>query len=225
MLDGSRDIVACDSQRASRPGKKIADAGGSHQNNQSKMADEIGGTAVENISEEIQPTLRRSKRLRRPPPHLQLHQPQHQHRHWRQSNNKPHLVPEHGNDETETKETPYWRLASGDPRQRRGEQSTQQAQVNQETQQATQNDGLPTGQDKMLSRERKPWETFVIGANLGDNLSRIEHKNRQILQQKFVLEWSKKNEPGSVSTQQDVLAALTAERVDMEDNEENNLPA
>ncbi|KAM0808160.1 putative Peptidase A2 domain-containing protein [Seiridium cardinale] len=71
----------------------------------------------------------------------------------------------------------------------------------------------------------KPWETLVIGASLGNSLSRIEYKNREILQQKFIIEWSKRNEPQCVEARQELLNEMLLEREQMEDTEENNMPA
>jgi hypothetical protein len=70
----------------------------------------------------------------------------------------------------------------------------------------------------------RPWETLVLGANLGDNLSRIEQKDREILQQRFILEWCLENEPDSIGHQEKILHKRIHERTELEDNEENSLP-
>ena len=54
----------------------------------------------------------------------------------------------------------------------------------------------------------EPWETLVIGAHLGDNLSKIEYKDREILQQKFIVEWTTRCEPNSTEAQQQLLEEL-----------------
>ncbi|XXH03021.1 hypothetical protein Hte_009411 [Hypoxylon texense] len=72
--------------------------------------------------------------------------------------------------------------------------------------------------------EQKPWETIVIGADLGVNLSHIEAKNREIAQQRYVIEHDKKHSPEQVAHQQMLLDELIKEREEMPDNEENNMP-
>ncbi|GAW21227.1 hypothetical protein ANO14919_107450 [Xylariales sp. No.14919] len=73
------------------------------------------------------------------------------------------------------------------------------------------------------SQERKPWESLVIG-DLGENLSRIEQKNREIEQQRFIVQFHEKNSPHEVEHNKTILSQLIQERAGMEDSEENNLP-
>ncbi|KAJ8127397.1 hypothetical protein O1611_g6239 [Lasiodiplodia mahajangana] len=70
---------------------------------------------------------------------------------------------------------------------------------------------------------RKTWETLVIG-NLGENLSRIERKNREIEQQRFIVKHHEKHSPHQVEHNRRILDRLIEERNEMEDNEENNMP-
>ncbi|KAI1759984.1 hypothetical protein GGR53DRAFT_523447 [Hypoxylon sp. FL1150] len=72
--------------------------------------------------------------------------------------------------------------------------------------------------------ERKPWETIVIGADLGDNLSNIESKNREIAQQRYIVEHFEEHSPHQVPHQRRLLEKMMGERVDMPDNEENRMP-
>ncbi|KAI0442009.1 hypothetical protein F4803DRAFT_562671 [Xylaria telfairii] len=70
---------------------------------------------------------------------------------------------------------------------------------------------------------RKPWESLVIG-NLGENLSRIERKTREIEQQRFIVRYHEENSPHQVKHNRRILEQLIEERNNMEDNEENNMP-
>ncbi|KAI1772602.1 hypothetical protein F4818DRAFT_133400 [Hypoxylon cercidicola] len=72
--------------------------------------------------------------------------------------------------------------------------------------------------------ERKPWESIVIGADLGENLSHIETKNREIAQQRYIIEYHEKHSPHEVPHQQTLLEELIRERAEMPDNEENKMP-
>ena len=72
---------------------------------------------------------------------------------------------------------------------------------------------------------RKPWETLVIGVNLGDGLSRLEYKDREILQQRFILAHYEKNSPSGAEHHQRLLDELIQERREMEQDEDNHLPA
>ncbi|KAI8957978.1 hypothetical protein F5Y11DRAFT_351991 [Daldinia sp. FL1419] len=72
-------------------------------------------------------------------------------------------------------------------------------------------------------QERKPWETLVIGS-LGENLSYIEEKNREIERQQFIVRYHTKHSPHEVPHNQAILDDLMRERLEMEDNEENNIP-
>jgi hypothetical protein len=71
---------------------------------------------------------------------------------------------------------------------------------------------------------RKPWETLIIG-DLGENLSLIEEKNREIEQQRHILEYHKENSPDLVEHHENLFEGLISERQSLADNEENNLPA
>ncbi|KAI8950591.1 hypothetical protein F4801DRAFT_339835 [Xylaria longipes] len=73
------------------------------------------------------------------------------------------------------------------------------------------------------SQKRKPWESLVIG-NLGENLSHIERKNREIEQQRFIVHHHEENSKYQVRHNRRILNRLVAERNNMEDNEENNMP-
>ncbi|KAI0178535.1 hypothetical protein GGR52DRAFT_578828 [Hypoxylon sp. FL1284] len=71
---------------------------------------------------------------------------------------------------------------------------------------------------------RKPWETTVIGTELGENLSRIEAKNREIAQQRYIVRYHEQHSPHQVPRQQTLLEELLREREEMPDTEENNMP-
>ncbi|KAK6210721.1 hypothetical protein LQW54_005926 [Pestalotiopsis sp. IQ-011] len=73
----------------------------------------------------------------------------------------------------------------------------------------------------------KPWETLVIGADLGENknLSKIRYKDREILQQKFIIEWTTNCDPENTEAQQKLLEKMTAQREAMEADPKNHLPA
>ncbi|KAI3340602.1 hypothetical protein F4824DRAFT_496885 [Ustulina deusta] len=72
-------------------------------------------------------------------------------------------------------------------------------------------------------QERKPWESLVIGS-LGENLSHIERKNREIEQQRFIVQFHEQHSPHEVDHNRRILNQLLQERAEMEDNEENNMP-
>ncbi|KAK7757953.1 hypothetical protein SLS62_000331 [Diatrype stigma] len=74
-------------------------------------------------------------------------------------------------------------------------------------------------------KSRKPWETIVLGVDLGDNLSYIEEKDREILQRRYIIEHYEKESPGQVAHHKWLLDELIQERAEMEDDEENHLPA
>lgn len=96
----------------------------------------------------------------------------------------------------------------------------------------TPQDTVEQGESKMEPKlteteaalERKPWETIVIGVDLGVNLSHIEAKNREIAQQRFIIEYHEKHSPHQVPHQQMLLEEMVKEREEMPDNEENNMP-
>ncbi|KAI0108899.1 hypothetical protein GGR51DRAFT_570156 [Nemania sp. FL0031] len=73
------------------------------------------------------------------------------------------------------------------------------------------------------SQGRKAWETLVIG-NLGENLSHIERKNREIEQQRYIVKYHEEHSPHQVEHNRKILVRLIDERNEMEDNEENNMP-
>lgn len=81
----------------------------------------------------------------------------------------------------------------------------------------------PTLTETENAQEQKPWETVVIGS-LGENLSRIERKNREIAQQRYIVKHHEENSPHQVPHNQKVLEELIQERSEMMDNEENNMP-
>ncbi|KAI1407567.1 hypothetical protein F5Y13DRAFT_205906 [Hypoxylon sp. FL1857] len=74
-----------------------------------------------------------------------------------------------------------------------------------------------------ISHERKPWETIAIG-HLGDNLSHIEKKDREIERHLYIVQYHEKNSPHQVPHNQAILEKLIKERLEMDDNEENNMP-
>ncbi|KAI1138274.1 hypothetical protein F5Y05DRAFT_404448 [Hypoxylon sp. FL0543] len=71
--------------------------------------------------------------------------------------------------------------------------------------------------------ERKPWETIAIG-HLGDNLSYIEIKDREIERHRYIVKYHEKHSPHQVAHNQVILERLIKERSELEDNEENNMP-
>ncbi|KAI1384022.1 uncharacterized protein F4822DRAFT_440230 [Hypoxylon trugodes] len=72
-------------------------------------------------------------------------------------------------------------------------------------------------------RERKPWESLIIG-DLGENLSYIEEKDREIERHRYIVNYYQEHNPRAVLHNQRILDQLIKEREEMEDNEENNLP-
>lgn len=80
-------------------------------------------------------------------------------------------------------------------------------------------------EDDGKTEVRKPWETLVIGVNLGDGLSRLEYKDREIMQQRFILAHYETNSPNDVEHHQKLLEELIQEREEMEADEDNHLPA
>ncbi|KAH9892049.1 hypothetical protein F4778DRAFT_321221 [Xylariomycetidae sp. FL2044] len=78
-------------------------------------------------------------------------------------------------------------------------------------------------EEEPMPREPKPWETIVIG-DLGENLSYIETKDREIERQRYIVRYHQENSPEQVHHNQRILEELIREREGMEDNEENNMP-
>ncbi|KAI1433875.1 hypothetical protein GGR50DRAFT_704907 [Xylaria sp. CBS 124048] len=74
------------------------------------------------------------------------------------------------------------------------------------------------------AQEGKPWESLVIGSNLGENLSHIEWKDREIEQQRFIVRYHEEHSPHQVKHNKRILDRLIQERSELEDNEENNMP-
>ncbi|KAI0517121.1 hypothetical protein F5B22DRAFT_636055 [Xylaria bambusicola] len=72
-------------------------------------------------------------------------------------------------------------------------------------------------------QEGKPWQSLVVG-NLGENLSHIERKNREIEQQEFIVRYHEQHSPNEVDHNRRILNQLIQERAGMEDNEENHMP-
>ena len=70
--------------------------------------------------------------------------------------------------------------------------------------------------------ERKPWETTVIGASLGSGLTRLQYKDRQILQRRFIIAHHEKNSPENVAHNRRILEDLIQEREAMEGDEESH---
>lgn len=104
-----------------------------------------------------------------------------------------------------------------------------------------QNESLPTertesGESKAPEHEQvevptrniegtsEPWETLVIGAHLGDNLSKIEYKDREIMQQNFIFEWTERNEPDNLEAQRQLLGEMIMERECMKADPNSYLP-
>ncbi|KAI1163187.1 hypothetical protein F5B18DRAFT_672339 [Nemania serpens] len=75
----------------------------------------------------------------------------------------------------------------------------------------------------VVVEERKPWESLIIG-NLGENLSHIERKNREIEQQRFIVQYHEEHSPHQVAHNRSILDRLIEERSQLEDNEENHMP-
>jgi hypothetical protein len=73
------------------------------------------------------------------------------------------------------------------------------------------------------SKGRKPWESLVIGS-LGENLSHIEQKDRQIEQQRYIVRYHEEHSPRQVEHNRRILDHLVQEREALADNEENNMP-
>ncbi|RYP00799.1 hypothetical protein DL764_006403 [Monosporascus ibericus] len=83
---------------------------------------------------------------------------------------------------------------------------------------------VPVAADMGDIEERKPWETLVIG-DLGEGLSYIGEKDREILQQRYIIKHHEKNSPGQADHHKRLLDELIRERCEMEDDEENYVPA
>ncbi|KAI1737726.1 hypothetical protein F4680DRAFT_460283 [Xylaria scruposa] len=87
-------------------------------------------------------------------------------------------------------------------------------------------DVLETLQPLVVEAERekrKPWESLVVG-RLGENLSHIQRKDREIEQQRFIVRYHEENSPHQVEHNRRILNQLIEDRINMEDNEENNMP-
>ncbi|KAI1104631.1 hypothetical protein F4804DRAFT_183065 [Jackrogersella minutella] len=80
---------------------------------------------------------------------------------------------------------------------------------------------IPT--EAEVAQGRKPWESIVIG-DLGENLSYIEEKDREIERHRYIVKYHQENSPGEAAHHQKILDRLVKERSEMEDNEENNMP-
>ncbi|KAK8000232.1 hypothetical protein PG990_012832 [Apiospora arundinis] len=80
------------------------------------------------------------------------------------------------------------------------------------------------GSKKDEGQDVKPWETLIVGANLGYNLSRVEYKDREILQQGYIVNWYEKHQPSAAQHQSTVLADLVKERAKMKDTHRNTTP-
>ncbi|KAI1375453.1 hypothetical protein F4677DRAFT_138290 [Hypoxylon crocopeplum] len=120
------------------------------------------------------------------------------------------------------------RFGPGDEDGRRGKTKDGDAKtIDPNTSQVTIEPGMSTGEQKTTETEetpeRKPWETIVIG-DLGDNLSFIERKDRQIEQQRYILKYHEEHSPHQVPHNKIILEKLVRERAEMADNEENNMP-
>jgi hypothetical protein len=71
--------------------------------------------------------------------------------------------------------------------------------------------------------EREPWESLAIG-DVEENLSHIERKDREIKQQRYIVQYHREHSPHQVEHNIRILNRLILEREQMEDNEENNMP-
>ncbi|KAI1812937.1 hypothetical protein GGS20DRAFT_508658 [Poronia punctata] len=80
-----------------------------------------------------------------------------------------------------------------------------------------------TASSALGNRKRKPWETLAIG-NLGENLSHIQRKDREIEQQRYIVQYHRQHSPRQVEHNEVILNRLLLEREQMEDNDENNMP-
>lgn len=105
------------------------------------------------------------------------------------------------------------------------DENKQETQKSEDQGELCSSEGNIFQEESRHNKPTKPWETLVIGANLGDNLSRLEHKNRQILQQGFIIEWSKQNEPESVGFRRQLMSKMLKERKKMEQDDLNHLSA
>ncbi|KAF3057352.1 hypothetical protein GL218_05967 [Daldinia childiae] len=106
---------------------------------------------------------------------------------------------------------------TGDGKADIGDSNTTQAAIEQESAED------PTSIEAEGIQERKPWETLVIGT-LGENLSYIEEKNREIERQQYIVRHHQKHSPHEVAHNQKILDELIQERSEMKDDEENNMP-
>ncbi|KAI1264898.1 hypothetical protein F5Y18DRAFT_417445 [Xylariaceae sp. FL1019] len=73
-------------------------------------------------------------------------------------------------------------------------------------------------------RPRKPWETIAYGISLGENLSHIEEKDRQIEQERYIVEYCERQSPNQVECHKKLLSQLVEERAQMSENAENHMP-
>ncbi|KAI1326162.1 hypothetical protein F5Y16DRAFT_422091 [Xylariaceae sp. FL0255] len=71
--------------------------------------------------------------------------------------------------------------------------------------------------------EPKPWESLVIGS-VGDDLSNIERKDREIEQQRFIVAHYERNSPHQVAHNRAILDRLIEEREHLSGIEENYMP-
>ncbi|KAI0011974.1 hypothetical protein F4779DRAFT_626280 [Xylariaceae sp. FL0662B] len=81
----------------------------------------------------------------------------------------------------------------------------------------------PNPANTEVNQERKPWESLVVG-DLGENLSYIEEKDREIEQQRYILKYHEENSPHEAAHHKKILEELIEERAQMSDSEENNMP-
>ncbi|KAF3013513.1 hypothetical protein E8E14_007808 [Neopestalotiopsis sp. 37M] len=109
-----------------------------------------------------------------------------------------------------------------DPRKMQNEsQRTEQTESGESKASELEQVEVPT---RDIERTSEPWETLVIGAHLGDNLSKIEYKDREISQQNFIFEWTERNEPDNLEAQRQLLGEMIMERECMKADPNSYLP-
>ncbi|KAI2616012.1 hypothetical protein GGR54DRAFT_641821 [Hypoxylon sp. NC1633] len=119
------------------------------------------------------------------------------------------------------------RFSSGDDRRRAKQNNRGPGTFGPDVPQATveqeMNAAEPETTETENIQQRKPWESLVIG-DLGENLSYIERKEREIEQQRYILNHHAQHAPHQVPHDRVLLEKLIMERAEMEDNIENNMP-
>ncbi|KAI0160556.1 hypothetical protein GGR57DRAFT_499237 [Xylariaceae sp. FL1272] len=78
--------------------------------------------------------------------------------------------------------------------------------------------------ERESDRPRKPWETIAYSISLGENLSLIEEKDREIEQERYIVEYCEKRSSNQVECHKKLLSRLIEERAQMDENAENHMP-